>query len=85
MPNNNVEKRITYESVNSVQPGEKQKLTQGKTNLESILVNAGFGTESDRDFYMGVLGNYHPVKELEKMSLPGLENLLQELLSRNII
>ena len=52
MPNNNVEKRITYESVNSVQPGEKQKLTQGKTNLESILVNAGFGTESDRDFYM---------------------------------
>jgi len=42
-------------------------------------------SRSDRDFYMGVLGKYHPTKELEQKSLLQLEVMLQDLLGQGII
>ena len=42
-------------------------------------------SRSDRDFYMGVLGKFHPIKELEQKSLLQLEEMLQDLLGRGLI
>jgi hypothetical protein len=44
-----------------------------------------FGNRYDRDFYMGVLGQYFGVKELEQKSLMQLEEMLQDLIGQGVI
>ena len=52
---------------------------------ENNLLEAGFGTNGDRDFYMGVLGRFHSFKKLKNKSLLQLEEMLQDLLGRGLI
>jgi len=75
---NGIDKRITYDNGGDVKP----RLPQGKTNLEGIL---SVSNAEDRLFYLQQLGKFHGQKALEGKSIKQLDEMLQELLSRNLI
>ena len=75
---NNIDKRITYENGGTSKP----KVPPGKTNIEGIL---SLANAEDRLFYLQQLGKFHGQKALEGKSLKQLDEMLQELLSRNLI
>ena len=88
---NNIDKRISYEENGNgdnvipmpVRPNAPNWYDKSKqTNLEGIL---SLVSAADRNFYLQQLTKFHGAKALEGKSIPELELMLQELLSRNVI